>query len=313
LRVAALNELGKQAKSLLEDTTKVGLSVSYDRSSTDLSVAFQMVAKDGSSLAKSYSAINTPKSTVTGLLGADSAISFAMSMALPEAIRKQLDSALDEAVKKALGDLDANIADAIDPLVKAVMPTLKSGVIDGAVDLRGPSKTGKYTMVAGMQVVKGSSIETALKDLLDKAPANERENVTVDIAKVGDVHIHKLTNKDDDKKGKELFGNIDVYFALKDDALFVALGQNSLAVLKEVIAAKAKPATPLRGVMSLSRMSETMEDKKEKAQVAAKKAFKTADTDQVMLELKGGGSLELKMKMKANVLGYLLELGKESE
>jgi hypothetical protein len=111
---------------------------------------------------------------------------------------------------------------------------------------------------------------------------------------------------------KELLGDSPFYFALRNDAFMVGMGENGLGALKEALAAKPAAAPPLRLELSLSHLPRLQErlakrfkrDPKAVA-AAAKKAFATKGSDKVRLTVEGGKSLRLSVKVHTQVIAFV--------
>ena len=165
-----------------------------------------------------------------GLLGKDSAANALFHMSLPERIRKAMEPVLRRRAsrKRWKKRRTRTNAAAAEKLYKVFEPTLKSGELDMGINLRGPSAKGLYAMVMALKVKDGAAIDKTLKDLIPTLPEKDRANITLDFAKVGNVSIHKVEGGELDEKAKEAFGDGPVYFAIRDDAVMVSLGDGAL-------------------------------------------------------------------------------------
>ncbi|MFO0927185.1 MAG: hypothetical protein U0736_09110, partial [Gemmataceae bacterium] len=309
LRDAIVDEAGELFKTLLEDGTALRLQVDVDQKSHDLTAQFSLAGKAGSKLASDIGGLALGQGLAAAVLSKESAMGGAIHLTLPEAIRKAMVPAVDEAIAKKLDDLEAAHREALTPLVKALTPTAHAGKLDAAVDVRGPIKGGKYTFVAALRVEKGQAIEKAFKDLIDQVPADARGKLKVDEARVGDVNIHKLS-QDLDANARELFGDVPLYFALRDDALLVAFGADGLATLKQTVQAKPAVVAPVQTRLALGRMAPLMAKTEKAATDAAKQAFTTRGSDVVSLSVRGGSDLKVQFRVKTAVLTFASLLDK---
>ena len=136
------------------------------------------------------------------------------------------------------------------------MPTVKAGMLDAAIDVRGPSENKRYTLVAALHVKGGGDIDRAFREVVEKAPEKDRGKVTLDADKAEGVSIHRFDKMADDldAEGRRDFGTNPGYLAVRDDAVFFALGADGLKALKEALATKPKAGPIIRVEMALSRI-----------------------------------------------------------
>lgn len=301
-REALLDEATAVAKSLLEEGRSLSLKLALDRKKHDLDLAVKLAGRQGTSLAKSLSALGRAEGLGAALMSKAPVMGGYAQLRLPVALVKAMGPAIDEGLEKAVKEMPEDQRKLAGPLVKALGATLKAGALDGAVDLRGPGKGGKYTFVSGLRVKAGADIEKAIRDALPGAPADVRKLVKLDVAKVGDVSIHQVEQKLD-AGGKELFGDGPLYFAVSKDAALAAMGEGALEALKAALAAGPKAGALARLEVSMAALAPLLKDRKGAAE-AAKKAFKGQGDDKVVLSLTGGEALELRLSLRTAVLAF---------
>ncbi len=309
----ALDETAKFVKEFLEDATAARVKVDLDRERKELSLSFTLDGKPGSALVKRLADLRPEKSVAAGLVSKDTVMGGILHLALSEEVRKAAAPAIDDAIDKALGKVGHQENALLAPVVEALKPTAKAGKLDLGLNMSGPGKKGKYTLVAGAQIEKGQDIEKALKDLLDKLPAEAKEPITVDVAKEAGVSIHSVKQKHVDEQAKQLFGEGPLYFAVRDDALFFSMGEDALDAIKDAARSRPEAGQPLRVTLSASRLAPLMAKEQKAAPEAAKQAFKEPGSDQVKLAVTAGERLEVKVSVKTAVLMFasLLERAKE--
>src|SRR5262249_38272598 len=153
-------------------------------------------------------------------------------------MRKSLGDVIDQGFQKALKDQkDATQREEMQRLFEAVSPTLKAGELDTAADLRGPSAAGKYTLIVGLAVKDGAALDKALRHVATKIPEDHKGKLKLDADKAGSTAIHRLDlSKEFDAEARQMFGQEAIYFAIRDNAAFVGLGEKGLGALKEALA-----------------------------------------------------------------------------
>jgi hypothetical protein len=306
-RGALLDEIADLAKGFLKEGKSVRFSLDIDRQGGDLSTSVVLTARPGSGLADTISNLGKSKSVSASLIDPQSALSYAVHASLPEALRKALDPVIEEGVNAARKQkMPEDQKELVEALLKAVLPTIKMAEIDSGVSVRGPNAKGLYTLVMGLKVKEGTEIESAVKDLVKKAPKDKQGQVTFDVAKVGNTNIHKLTQDKEDEKAKKLLGDNPVYVAAREDALFLAAGADGLAALKEVLATAPKNGNVVQFEAALGRLAPFMANENKNAAAAAAKAFaKDKNSDRVSLLIEGGNVLRFRASAKAQILRFV--------
>ncbi len=306
LREALMDESVRQTTALLRDGAELSLRLDIDRKAGELSAEVSLGAKAGSPLAADIADLGKTKSTVAGIVGANSAMSALFHYALPAKARQALDSVVEEALAKFVKEeKDKARREQGWKLFKALAPTLKSGELDVAVDLRGPVGNGLFTMVGALKLTDGAAVEKALRDAVAAMPAEQRKMIALDADKAGEVAIHRLTlPKGEDDGYRKAFGDGPPYVAVRADAAFVALGDGALDALKEALKAQPMTAAPLRFEASLAHLAKTMAKDQPRAPQAAEKAFAEKGSDTIRVSFEGGKTVKLRGVMKAQVLRF---------
>jgi hypothetical protein len=311
LRIAMADEAADLVKTLVNDGGELTLSWDIDRAKGDLSMSLSLTGKPETKLSKMFADLGAAKSVGAGLIGKDSALNGLVHLSVPERVRKAMEPVIDEGLQKAVEEeKDKEKRDAAEKFFKVIAPTLKAGEFDFGVNLRGPTPSGKYAMVAAAKVRDGSAINQTLKDIVKTLPEKDRKNVTLDFAKAGNVSIHKVEGGELDPQAKEVFGDGPAFFAIRDDAAMVALGEGALEALKEALAGRPGPSKALQFEASVDRLWKLAPpDERKVAEEAAKKAFaQKQGADKVTVVLEGGRSLKLTFKAKAGIVAFFAYL-----
>jgi hypothetical protein len=309
-RLAMIDEMGASLKSLLNNGGETTLRMDVDRKTTDVALSLSVAGKPGTSLATTIKNLGQTKSSTASIIGSNSAMHGALTVSLPPALRAQLAPVIEEGEKKAIErETDKSKRKASAALLKALRPTLKSGELDVAADLRGPNDKGLYSAVAGIKVQDGATIDKTFRQIVADLPAEERKAVQFDVEKVGSVGIHRITPDKNDKNTQELFGNHPVYFALREDALLVGLGDKGLSGIKEAVAAEPKASNVMEFQMAMSQLAPLMVKDNKSAPEIAKKVFaQDKDNDKLRISIEGGKMLKLRLNLKAQTVAFFNEL-----
>jgi hypothetical protein len=317
-RLGAIDEFTDVAKAVVTDGADLSLSLDVDRKAGELSLSMNFTGKPGSKLAASIADLGSKNSVGGGVaaLGGDAGLAV-LNLKLPDKIRKPLNDLLDEAEKKAIDDAkDKAGKDLLSALFDAVTPTLKSGEIDIGSISRAPGPKGYYTAAAGLRVTEGLKVEKGLRKALADLPKEAQDAVNqklkVDFAKQGDVNIHRLSleEKDLGEQGEavvKILGPNPWYFAFRDDALLVGVGEEGLKAIKDAIDTRPRAAAVVEYELGLAKMDKAYPAVKGWAD-ASKKAFKAPGDDKVTFKVEGGKALSIKLGTKAPVVTFAAEL-----
>jgi hypothetical protein len=309
----SVKESMANVKSLLNEGHALSINLNVDRKKGDLALEFILDAKPGTKLATHIKELGEVKSLFAGLISKDSAINGLLTYTFPERLRKAMGPVIDEAIKDAVQKAPDEAHKAIaQKLTNALMPTLKSGDLDAAVDLRGPSAKKHYTLVAGIKIKDGEAVDKAVRDVVKDLPENAREIIKLDAQKVGDVAIHEVKVMDDNIR--ETFGDEPLRVAIRSNALYVALGENGLAALKEAMNAPPASAGMFQLNVALAHLAPIMAKEQPAAPKAAEDAFgKHAGSDKVRISVNGGSTLKTEVHVKPAVLKFFTEIGEGSK
>src|SRR5262249_50409756 len=142
---------------------------------------------------------------------------------------------------------DPNKRQVAEKLYNAILPTLKAGELDAAVELRGPTENKHYAALAALKLKDGQKLEKVLRDLRDQVPQPERDKIKLDAESAGSVKIHRLdVQQQFDEQAKKLFGDNPIYIALRNDALFLTGGEGGLSLLKNSLTTKPGILPPFK-------------------------------------------------------------------
>lgn len=316
LKESVVDELLSVLKSLVEDEATINLKAIIDRKAGELALEASLAAKPGSTLAKKLSALGEIKSPVAGLIGDDSAANLALRLEAPDKVKAAIGPLFDEiaeqATKKAPDDNAKNLAKQV---IKAIGPTIKEGVLDLAVDYRGPSAKELYTAIIGARVKDGKDIDKAFIALGEKLPAEAQPFIAMNAEKVGGVGIHRLdVGQFFPEDVQRQFGQSPIYIAFRDDAAFISVGEKGLDAIKDALGTKEKAGAIFRGQVSLSKLAPLIAVDNKKVPEAAKKAFAEGkDSDKISLTITGGEELKIRLGVKSGAVRFFALLQEKDQ
>ena len=314
LRKQTTKEVTAGFSSLIKEGAEIALKFDVDHNANQLVVEASVAGKEASKLAAGIAKIAGSKSLFGGLFGNDSAMKILVHGALPPGMRATFESAVDEGLHKELDkEKDKAKREQAEKILKVLGPTLKSGDLDLAIDLRGPSANKLYAVVAALKIKDGGEIDKLIRDVVKDVPAKDREDLKLDAESAAGLKIHQLDiGKKLDAEARRLLGDNPVYFAIRNDALFVAAGENGLAAIKEAASASPKAAPPVSLEFAISRLVALMEKSpKGDPKAAAQKAFAGNSNDKIHVAFEGGKSLKLRLDISGAVVQFFNLLEKK--
>ena len=170
-KTKAIDELTANLKEILEGGEEAALRLNVDPKAQEFALELELSGAKGSKLAKDIRSIRENKSVVGGAISSpEAAFSMNLSVGLPANLRKLFPPVADDVVAQALkqAPVPGEVLTKAEPLIKALMPTVKAGELDAGFALVGPDKNDKYTLVAGMKVVDGKKLEEVIKETIKK-------------------------------------------------------------------------------------------------------------------------------------------------
>lgn len=316
VRVAAAKEVTKHALGILKEGGEFNLTIDLNAKKNELSASLALAGKAGSELAQTIQKLGQGTSQFGTLRGANAAFRGLSHIVLPDEIHKGVNKILEEGAAQSLVKIqDPGKREQAQQLLDALMPTLKSGEIDGCVQLLGPSADQKYAIVAALKVKNGVKLGAKLHELvadaLKQAPAAQRTKIQLDHAVAGSVKIHRLelpADQEPVRKLQAMLGETNLYVAFRDDAVFVAVGKDSLALLKDAVTAAATGPSPLLLYeLDVARLAPLLAPTEE-LRASAKKIFPGGQDGLVRLSLEGGAALRLTLTTRLPVVQFLSQM-----
>ena len=217
---------------------------------------------------------------------------------------------------KKQGNIPGEFQQKAEPLIKALLPTVKAGELDLGIAFMGPDKDEKYTFLAGLKVVDGKKLETVIKDTVKKElPPEYSGLVQFDAEKLsGGATLHKVKIAEHiDEKGEKLLGKSDLYFTFRDDLLLVAVGPQAKSALEKAMSSKPTDVGVLRLQVAMSRVAPLVGENAEELAAARKAAEKVfgkgaGKADVIKISIDGGDSLKIKVSAQGKAIQFFTEL-----
>jgi hypothetical protein len=314
LRAESLKDMARRAKNFLEGGAELSAELDINRQTNELTAGFTLTGIPKSELANNIAELGKLKSLFGGLKTKDAAVHGLVHASLPDAVKKAFERVVDEELSKSLQNInDPAKRKQAERLIKALSPTIKAGELDAAANLAGPGKDKHYTLVAGIKLVEGDNLAATVRELLTETlqelPAQARELIKLDADSVGKVKIHRLEVQHFfDDKTRDVFGEHPVLVAFRNDALFLAVGENGLAAIKSAVSSTAQSSSPVHVEIAVARLAPLFAKSEDQKQ-ALEKAFGKGDEGKIRITLEGGMSLRGQLSTRLSVLQLLGQFG----
>jgi hypothetical protein len=245
-----------QLKQLMDETETLTLGWQVD--SKEKSIHFDGVVKalPDTKMAKQIASAADAKTRFGGFLVDGAAIQGNLTSALlPDQIDEMLTS-MDqlEAQTKAQIEQDEKLDDSTRNAAKQLVntffqigrSTVKTGNLDSAMSVI--LKPDAMTLVAATHVASGADVESAVKQLVAMAQKDEEfsfKSVKLNAAEHAGVRFHtmEVPIPQDEYVRKVVGETLQIVVGAADESAYVAIGNNGLTYLKQLIDASSKSGT----------------------------------------------------------------------
>jgi hypothetical protein len=315
LRIEAAKLAGERIATLIKDGGQLKMSFNVDREGQKLVAQLDLAGIENSALKTDLAELGNLVSRFGAWQQSGDALDVLCHLSLPAKLHEAFAAVVDEHIKKDLQkEKDQAKREHAEKLIKAADATIKAGELDFGLRMIGPDKDSHYTLVAGLKLRDGKKIQEAIREILATQPEKERQKVTLDAEKIGDVSVSRLNVEDKlDRHAKALLGENPLYTAFTDDGVFLAAGPEAKKALGEGFEAKAKASALLQVDVQMAKMAPAMASHHGGQEAAAiKKAmadsFKGEGGDGLHLSIKAGDVLALSFSIDAGALRFITEI-----
>jgi hypothetical protein len=249
LRRAMAQRQIKQLESLINEISTITLGWTIDSQARRTYLEVGVTAVPGTKTAAQFAGMTDTTSDYAGFLMPGSAVNLHFSgKASPEdveqtvlalkAMRARAESEIDNDPNLPDPQLKAAAKEVLGDFITILQRTIESGKMDGGALLR--LQPEALSLVAGGYVVDGAAVESAIKKLVELAknepgfPSEIRFNFNAGTH--GGLTLHSVQIPVPDPNAVRFLGDqLEVYLATGGQSVYLALGKNSLDLLKEAI------------------------------------------------------------------------------
>ena len=284
-------------RMIFKDADRMSLGLDVDHKSKLVALELNLTPKSGTPLAASLANYQRTTSAFASIAGVDAAGSLNFAMPISESMREFLRDSIRSSADQARAEIDKSekletdeqkkiVKDLLDRVVKVIEATGDAGKVDGAIVINTASD-GKAQVVAACSIAQGDELTKIIDDAVKQNAGQPGfEKFKLDVAKHGGARIHSF-EPEFTGENKENISPGPGHLAIRRDAVYVAVGGDSLAAVKAAIdktgkAAPNRPPVSIRAQPSkLVAMFGKGDDPNTKL---AREAF-TGDGDHMSLEL----------------------------
>ena len=301
--------MGSRYLDLSEGAKEATLRVNLDVISGDLAAELTVTPVEGSPLDKVIFGMKPGTNRFAGIIGPDAAagIKLRLPLDIPE-VQAGAIAGLEALQKEANNNAFPPMKGIVDELLKGLIRTVKTGEMDGAAVLRGPSKDGTFTASMGIAFDDPSGVEKELKKVIESiAPQDFKDHIKWDAEKANGVSIHTIDISKmpgGDREFKALFGNNVMFaFAFGPKASYAAIGPGAEAVaaVKAAMAVKPVPAPAIDFAYNADKLLKLATTLEPQGAVMVEKIIGKQDKLISALSWTTTGGKELKVKVGLNV------------
>jgi hypothetical protein len=299
-----IRSLDRKLAVMMKQSRELAVQFGIDRKAGELFAEMNLTPKPETQLAKDLAELGQAKSRfAAGRSNMTSALRLLLHWRLPEDLKEAVRPTVDDAIRRVMANAAAEtVRNRSVQLIDAIDPTLRAGDLDAGFHLYGPGKDNRYTLVAGLGVKQGAKIEQAIRSLIKALPERDRDKFKFNAARIGRVPVHRADVQHD--FGEMLlttFGSNPVYYVIREDAVWLALGPEAINAFKEVVEAKPRAAPPLDYALAFARLAPLVPGGRD----VAEKVFKAGGNDQARFIIEGGKTLRARIDVKAGVITFL--------
>ncbi len=258
-------------KMMLTQIDQITIGISVD--AEEKIASFEVIVKpiEDSAVQRHFAALPEATTRFGMLVDQDSAIMAHVTIAEMDDRMKQLSTkAINDYHQQVMAVLEASdevstdrerevFGELLGSLTEIATATVDSGSVDMAMRITGDSK--KLTLVAATKIADRAPVDAMVRRIAELADGDPGfETIELEVAEHDGVAIHafKLAPSGDGNVSagagmmKALFGDsADIYVAVSEEALFLAIGVDGLEQLKVAMQLEEKLVPPMEAVIDL--------------------------------------------------------------
>lgn len=251
-------ELGREVpfkalRSVLIEAERVSMAVNVDSQGKSISLDLEFTSRPNTPLASAVASYAKNESPFAGMVSGKTVGSLLVSLPLAAEVGENLKQLIDAGEESGLRDVEKapaaeqeNARRGVKLIIDAARQCLQRGRLDQALVVNATG-TGMIQVVAASKVDNAGDLKREFEEVVRKVP-DAAKVVKLSAAQVGSAPIHAISLPPDAEREK-LFGSGPAHLAFGSDAVFFALGEDSLGALKTAL--ESRPDKQSRAPISL--------------------------------------------------------------
>ena len=262
---------------LFQESDQITVGWGVDSGAGKTFMDFSLTAVAGTKLATQMATYNKMTSSFGGFELDDAAVTLRFTSPIAKediaqvrealtAMRGQAMDAIDKDDNLSDGDAKKTAKQVVNSFVDVLVATVEAGKIDGGAALY--LEPESIQVVAGGFVADGKAVQQQLQKLADLAKQAGGDDVAIEELKFNaakhkgvDLHTFSVPIPDDEEQAQKVFGDaLEVVVGTGAKSAFIAFGEESIELLKEIIDDSATAAkdevTPMELIISLAPILE---------------------------------------------------------
>jgi hypothetical protein len=275
IRTGVTKQMIEQVTTALNELDQLQVGFTVDQKSNTAYFDFEATAVEGTATAEKFAQMKTAKTNFAGfdIPGAALTASWASTLADSDVERAKANianlrtAALEELKNQDLSKREVELAsELLSDLLDVAEKTVENKQLDGGMVLL--LEPDADTFATGGLIVDGAKLDKIIRKLADEAQKEEPDIsklLELDAAEHQGVHFHTLSlpleEIDDSEPLMQVFGEtLDLVIGLDERSVYLAVGNNSLSTLKQVIdrskAEENKEILPMRISLAATPIAE---------------------------------------------------------
>jgi hypothetical protein len=287
--------------ALIEGSKSFAIQVLLDREKHRVGLEAVLEPRGDTPLAREIESLSRTRTSFAAITESAPA-SFVLHGMINETLRGDLNRLIDSVFNKAMEQEKSVVKKAVaEKVFKVLEPTLKSSEFDFAAAIKEAKDRKHMTGIAALRVKNGKQLEQLVRDFASELKEGERQNVKLDADKAGDISLHVIEGPPQDPKSREMaevFGAAKITVAFHDQAVFVAIGQESTEAVKQGISQLGKtppgPAAALQLQFHLKPFIRFEKDEEKRRAIG--KVLEEIKDDAISVSLTGGKELRFRIQ-----------------
>lgn len=265
-RVDVTRKQVDQMITMINDLNTITVGWAIDQTMAATYLDFGMTALPDTETAAKFAAFKSITSNFAGFTSESSIFSLHATQPIAQdeidqllqtisTLGDQIDKEIEKSEEIETDEDRAMAKDLVAKMIDVAKKTVQGGKIDGAVSMVGE---GPYTLVAGGKVADTEQVSEMIKSALNwGAQQNDIKDLKIDEETADGVTYHSFGPKQPKEENKDIFGEDPrITIGVGAEAVYLAIGQNGIATIKEAIAQSAakqsEEVSPMEFSLSLT-------------------------------------------------------------